>query len=163
MHVIAEVYPLPAVESLANIPERFTQRPQWVNWRYAEDEKGGWTKHPYNPRTGRKASSTDLMTWSAFDQVVEAVDDYDGVGFVLCSADPFVAIDLDDVRDPESGAIEPWAVKIIKGFTEAYVEVSPSGRGVHIITRGRHKGGHNKKPIELYGQDRYITMTGVAL
>lgn len=163
MDVMQEVYPMPGLEALANIPVRFTERAQWVNWRHAKDGDGRWTKHPYNPRKGRKASSIDLLTWSTFEVVQAALDDYDGVGFVLCSADPFVAVDLDDCRDPESGEIQPWARKIIESYSEAYVEASPSLTGVHIITRGRYRGGHNRKPVEVYGQDRYITMTGVVL
>lgn len=158
-----QVYPMSVLEALANIPQRFTRRPQWVNWRYARDEKGNWTKHPYCPRTGRKASSTDLMSWSSFEEVTEALESFDGVGFVFCSADPFIAIDLDGCRDAATGFIEPWAVKVIEGFAEAYVEASPSGTGVHLITKGRYTGGHNRKPVEVYGQDRYLTMTGITL
>lgn len=91
------------------IPHELKKRPQFVNWRYAWDGKK-WTKHPYNPRTGEKASSTDLMTWSTFDEVLEAYEagDYDGVGFVFSSGDPYVGIDLDDCRNPDTGGVAPW-------------------------------------------------------
>jgi putative DNA primase/helicase len=146
------------------IPPKLKERTQFVNWKHAWGGKK-WTKHPYNPRTGRKASSTDLTTWSTFEEVLQAYEDgkYDGIGFVFCSADPFVGIDLDDCRDPETGAIEEWAQKIIDSVVDKYVEASPSGRGVHVITRGVLRGGRKKGALEIYGQERFFTLTGAVL
>jgi primase-polymerase (primpol)-like protein len=31
---------------------------------------------------------------------------YDGIGLVFCSADPFVDIDPDDCRNPQTGEVE---------------------------------------------------------
>jgi putative DNA primase/helicase len=154
--------PKPLRVSAEAIPHKLKRRPQFVNWRYAWDGKK-WTKHPYNPRTGEKASSTDLMTWSTFSEVLDAYEtgDYDGVGFVFCSADPFVGIDLDECHDPESGEISPWALQIIDAVKEGYIEVSPSGTGVHIIIEGKVRaGGMRQGPIELYSRDRFFTLTG---
>ena len=115
-----------------NVPEQLTERPQWVNWRL-EDREDGTTKVPYTPGTLRKALTNDLMTWRTFPEALEAYErskpHYDGLGFVFCSADHFAGIDLDGCRDPQSGAIERWAQKIIAGAAEGYVEVSPSGQG----------------------------------
>ena len=52
-----------------NIPEELKVRPQWLVWK-AVGEKPD--KVPYSARTGRKASSTDLVTWSTFEEAVEA-------------------------------------------------------------------------------------------
>ena len=83
---------------------------------------------------------------------------------MFCSADPFVGVDLDDCRDPESGEIAEWAQKIIDSFTDiVLLEVSPSGRGVHLITKGVCKTGVNTKSVEVYGQDRFFTVTGAAI
>jgi putative DNA primase/helicase len=89
--------------------------------------------------------------------------DYEGVGFVFCSADPYVGIDLDHCRDPETGEIEEWAREIIEGFEFKYVEASPSGEGVHVITRGVRKQGVNTERVEIYGQNRFFTKTGEIL
>ncbi len=74
-----------------NIPEELKVRPQWVVWQ-AVGEKPD--KVPYSARTGRKASSTDLMTWSTFEEALEAYehDEYAGLGFVFCSGDPYTVI-----------------------------------------------------------------------
>jgi putative DNA primase/helicase len=160
-----------------NIPEQLTERPQWVCWRF-EERDGEQTKVPYTPGTLRRASSTDLMTWRTFSEALEAYERseplYDGIGFVFCSADPYVGIDLDDCRNPETGEIAPWAKKILEGVQEAYVEASPSGTGVHIIIEGTMRdGGRSKRKvhvvgevvgeIEMYSRNRFFTITGVLL
>jgi primase-polymerase (primpol)-like protein len=156
----AKVIPVPE-----NIPAILRERPQWVCWRYVARD-GKPTKVPYSPSSFDKASSTDLMTWASFDDALAALtmSDFDGIGFVFCSADPFVGIDLDGCRNAQTGEVEEWARKILQSFENAvHVEVSPSGKGVHLITRGVRKNGVNTKHVEIYGQDRFFTITGVAL
>jgi len=150
-----------------NIPEQLTERPQWVCWRQ-EERDGKPTKVPYTPGTARRASSTDLMTWSTFDQALAAYEagepPYHGVGFCFSSADPFVGIDLDRCRDPEDGEITGWAQKIISRVQEGYIEASPSGTGVHIIVQGAVRdGGMRKGKVEMYSRGRFFTMTGRTL
>ncbi len=148
-----------------NIPEQLTERPQWVSWRL-EERDGKATKVPYTPGTERRASSTDLMSWRTFEEAIEDVKKgrHEGVGFVFSSADPFAGIDLDDCRDPETGAVEAWAQKLIDSVQEGYVEASPSGTGVHIIVEGTVRGGGMRKgKIEMYGRDRFFTVTGRVL
>jgi putative DNA primase/helicase len=144
-----------------NIPEMLTERPQWVCWRL-EERDGKPTKVPYSPRTDLRASTTDLMTWASFEEAVEALASYDGLGFVFCSADPYAGIDLDGCRDAETGEVSEWAQKIIeRASAEGYVEVSPSGTGVHIIVEGRVRdGGMRRGPIEMYSRERFFTITG---
>jgi putative DNA primase/helicase len=156
----------PVVE---NIPEQLAERPQWVCWRLEERDNKS-TKVPYTPgeATLRRASSTDLMTWSTFSEALAAYEagepPYDGIGFVFCSADPFCGIDLDACRDPETGEVAPWAQKIIADASEGYVEASPSATGVHIIIKGRVRdGGMRRGPVEMYSRDRFFTITGVRL
>ena len=145
---------------IENIPERLTERPQWVCWRL--EERG---KVPYTPATLRRASSTDLMTWRTFSEALAAYEagepPYDGIGFVFCSADPFVGIDLDGCRDRETGAVEGWAQELISSVREGYIEISPSGTGVHVIVEGAVRGGGMRKgKVEMYGRDRFFTITG---
>ncbi len=150
-----------------NIPEELTERPQWVCWRLVgRDEK--LTKIPYTPGTERKASSTDLMTWRTFSEALAAFEagepPYDGLGFCFSSADPFVGIDIDDCRNPETSEISPWAQKIISRVQEGYVEASPSGTGVHIILEGNVRdGGMRRGKVEMYSRQRFFTITGEVL
>jgi primase-polymerase (primpol)-like protein len=124
------------------------------------------TKMPYIAGGVGRAKSTDLMTWRPFEEAVRALETgrYSGVGFVFCSADPFVGVDLDDCRNPETGEIAEWAQKIIDSFKDVVLlEASPSGRGVHLITKGVCKDGVNTKSVEVYGQDRFFTVTGAVI
>jgi putative DNA primase/helicase len=157
-----------------NIPKQLKRRPQWVCWRY-EERDGKMTKIPYTPETGALASTADLMTWRTFEGALQCLEDeeartelklpaYDGVGFVFSSGDPYAGIDLDGCRDPETSEIEPWAQKVIDRVQAGYIEVSPSGRGVHIIVEGEVRGGGMRKgSIEMYSQRRFFTITGVML
>src|SRR5215203_1732216 len=97
------------------IPDELKRRQQWVNWRL-EERDGKTTKVPYNPRAGRKASSIDPATWSAFAAVVSAAKSgaYTGIGFVFSSDDPYTGVDLDHCRDRETGEIAPWAWKWVE-------------------------------------------------
>jgi primase-polymerase (primpol)-like protein len=162
--MIAKTGPPKALKVISEgIPDELRKRPQWVCWRYALDSKGKWTKHPRDPRTGRMASSTDLMTWSSFDTVFEAYEAgrYDGVGFVFCSGDPYSGVDLDGCRDPETGEIEAWAREIVAGL-DSYTELSPSGKGLHIIVKGKAPKTLKLPYIEMYSIERFFTMSGHA-
>ena len=141
--------------NVENIPLELRDQRSWVLWRAAEQKKV-----PYDPRTGHRASCSDPETWVSFEEAIAAYQGggYDGIGFQLTP--PVVGIDLDGCRDPESGFIDEGAMTIIKQL-ESYTEVSPSGRGVHILVTGTLPPGRRRtQGIELYDRDRYVTVTG---
>jgi primase-polymerase (primpol)-like protein len=144
------------------IPEELKVRPQWVDWKLEECD-GDLTKVPYAPRTGRRASSTDLLTWCTFEEALDAfwAGRYVGIGFVFSSGDPYCGVDLDGCRNPQTGEVEEWAQKII-GDLGGYAEVSPRGRGVHVIVRGKTPS-RRRGAIEVYCSERFFTMTGWVL
>ena len=141
------------------IPEELKRRPQWVNFKVAQKPDGRLDKVPYTPGTNHKASSTDLMTWRTFEEALAGLEQFDGVGFVLCSADPYAGIDIDDCVDPETGQIELWAMQVIEGL-DSYTEFSPSGKGVHIFVEGTVPSALKRKEIEMYDSKRFFTITG---
>ena len=129
-----------------NIPDEVKVRHQWVVWK-AVGEKPD--KVPYSAKTGRKASSTDLMTWSMFEEALAAYekDYFAGVGFVFCSGDPYTGIDLDGCVD-EGGQIAGWALEIVR-YLDSYTELSVTGSGLHIIIRG-DLPNRRKDGVEAY-------------
>ena len=156
-------YPLnPERHLLDNVPEALRRRRQWVVWKL-EERDGKPTKVPYIAGGVGKASSTDSETWRSFEEAVAALRTgrYDGVGFVFSSGDPFTGIDLDGCRNPETGKLEEWAANIVRDL-DGYAEASPSGKGVHIIVRGKVPNKRRGK-IEAYSSERYFTMTGRVL
>jgi len=153
----------------AKIPPELRARRQWVLWKIEPGKDGKMTKVPYNPANPRfKASSTKPHTWGTFAQAVAAAqtDGFSGIGFMFSENDPYAGIDLDHCRDPESGEIAPWAWEIINRF-DSYTEISPSGKGIHILIRGKlpQDADHQKNlegggKIEIYDCLRYFTITG---
>lgn len=146
------------------IPTELKERPQWVAWRY-EEREGKRTKVPYCVSTGERASSTDPATWTAFEaaEVCHRHGKMDGIGFVFTADDPYVGIDLDQCRNPESGELTAEAQEWL-ALLDSYAEVTPSGAGVHVICRGSLPGSGRKGPrVEMYEKGRYFTMTGARL
>ena len=139
-----------------NIPEQLKARPQWVVWKAVGDKPD---KVPYSARSGRRASSTDLLTWGTFQEALEAYEngEYAGLGFVFSSADPYTGIDLDNCVD-ENGEIAVWALEIVRYF-DSYTELSATGTSLHIIIRGEVPN-RRKGEVEVYSSKRFFTVTG---
>lgn len=109
---------------------------------------------------GRAASSTDPATWSSF-RAAKASAAGVGLGFVL-NGDGIVCLDLDHCLP---GGVATRAVEILlASLPETFIEVSPSGEGLHVFGRGLVARGRRLRRdgvnIEVYGQGRYIAMTG---
>lgn len=159
-------------QSSAELAEKFgkvAEVPQWVAYRL-EERNGKVTKVPVNPKNGFNAMTNKPSTWGTLAQAQEALTrfDADGVGFVL--ANGYFGIDLDHVIDPETGTIAEYALDIINRMG-SYTEISPSGRGIHIIAKGEPDFKLNKNAsIEMYyptwredgtiARGRYFTVTG---
>ena len=89
-----------------------------------------------------------------------------GIGIVLgniCEKN-LCGIDIDNCID-ENGKIHPRVKEIIDLF-DTYTEISPSGKGIHILFFAKKKGSRCKvffswcKCMEIYDKDRYFTLTG---
>lgn len=144
-------------------PVELTMRPNWVAWKLTpRPGEPKPTKVPYDARTGRLASTTDPSTWSSFEEVCAYCTEQgaNGPGYVLSADDPYVGIDLDRCRDPETGKVEEWARQVIKRLN-SYTEISPSGTGIRMFVKGElPPHGRRKGAIEIYSQARFLTITG---
>lgn len=108
-------------------------------------------------------SVNDAAAWSTFDDVSNAGKG-DGFGFVL-NGDGVVCIDLDDcVAD---GVVSSEAQALIDSLPETFVELSPSGRGLHVWGFGEVSHGRKFRlgglKVEVYGDARFMTVTGRAM
>jgi hypothetical protein len=138
-------------------PQELKNLKRWVVWK-TETREGKPTKVPYNPKSARRADTTDPATWSDYKAALAVADQYQGIGCVIQS--PYVGIDLDKCRNPETGEVEPWAKDIID-VTASYAELSPSGQGFHIWVKGAlPPEGRRKGRVEMYDGGRYFTVTG---
>lgn len=151
-----------AVDTKVMIPAELRTRKQWVVWKQ-QTRPGSKkpTKVPYRPSNPKvKASSTNDTTWGTYDDARQAVKSgsADGVGFVFTDDDPYCGVDFDDVIDADG--IEERVLETIKGLN-TYAEVSPSGKGIHVIGRAELKsGGKKSNSAEIYDRGRFFCMTG---
>ena len=138
------------------VPEELKIYPQWVNWRSDEQKK----KVPVNPRTQGNAGVTFENTWAPFPVAVAVGDKFGlGIGFVLTERDPYTCIDLDKVISGRQ--LDPAARQILD-LVGGYVELSPSGAGLHIWVKNREVINRRTKGIEIYSSERWMTVTGRA-
>ena len=154
-----------------SIPHELRAYRSWVVWKIVITDSGEPTKVPFSPVTFAPASSTDPSTWVSFDEAVSAymTGGWDGIGFVLSDADPLTFIDLDDPyavkRDGTPKHADPAKLvaiqaEVYKRFEGTYAELSPSGKGLHIICLGISPSGRRRHAVEMYSSARFMTMTG---
>lgn len=109
---------------------------------------------------------TPRTTWGTYAQARARYQHggWDGLGFVFSAADPYCGIDLDGCRDPGTGEIAPWAWEMVEAL-HSYTEVSPSGRGLHILVKAALPDhvGRKRGALEIYDAQRYFAMTGERL
>lgn len=143
-----------------NCPPELKGIKQWVCWKVGT-RKGKPTKVPINPNTGQEAKPNDASTWGTLGEAITCwiKKKMDGIGFVFTEDDPYVFVDLDKCRNPVTGITEEWAQKIIDEL-DTYTELSVSGRGHHLIFKGKMTGNiHRRGRVEIYDNLRYATMT----
>ncbi|TFH54024.1 MAG: DUF3987 domain-containing protein [Methanothrix sp.] len=154
---MAAIYP-------ENIPPEAKNLNQWDCYKL-EMVDGDKTKVPYSPATGQRASSTDAQTWTSFNAALAAYQDleiYDGICFFVTEEVGIVFIDLD--KCIQDDIIAAWAAEIVKRFG-SYTEKSQSGKGLHILIKGKKPGKRcstAKYPhgVEIYDHARQCCLTG---
>lgn len=128
---------------------------------------GKTDKLPVDWRTGALPASgqggvaihTDAHT--AIEYAAQYGEGY-GVGFFFTENDPFIFIDIDDCLTPE-GQWSELSRNLIHATPNAYVEVSQSGRGLHIIATAAlqlHSCKNTAYGLELYHTRRLCALTG---
>jgi putative DNA primase/helicase len=146
-----------------SIPTQLVNEDQWLCWEEVETD-GRKRKMPRVPDgSGEPAKTSDPSTWGSFDEAYNACQQRKGVGlgFVLTEDDPYLAVDFDDVRDPDSGETEDWVLEAVDRW-DAYAEVSPSETGIHVWLKGVTEPDWwvDTDHIEVYDSGQYITVTG---
>jgi hypothetical protein len=153
----------------------FLLEPRCVGWKFKfvpgkNGRPGKWTKVPLT-FTGRPAESDNPTTWTTADEIFPAViggTRFDGIGIMLLGLKS-AFIDLDNVRDPATGVILPWA-RILIERSGAYCEITPSGAGVRLVgvapdvepihTKTTHPEGGSFELFVNTVSGRFVTITG---
>lgn len=128
---------------------------------------GKFDKFPVDWRSGKTASAHDPAIWTTFDNAIAqvAAGKAHGVGFVFTDNDPFFFVDIDNALQPD-GTWSAIANSLCAAFPGAAIEVSQSGRGLHIIGSGANAANptHRCKNIplglEFYTTGRFVALTG---
>jgi len=148
--------------TFSRVPAELRERPQWVCWKYGAAPSGKPTKLPIQPRNGAFADVTKAATWDTFEAAVAALASdlwgAHGIGFVFGPDDPYAGIDLDVSENGANKELKEAHDAVLAAFP-SYTEVSPSGRGLHVIVRGTIQGAR-KHGVEAYSTGRFFTMTG---
>lgn len=137
----------------SGIPTELTSIDRWV--------RRSVLKRPLTV-SGKAASSTDPSTWATYAEA-RVSNAGAGLGFVL-DGDGIACVDLDGVLT--GGVLDPRAAKLLASLDAFYVEVSPSGNGVHAWVNGGSPSGRkvytqdDGLKVEWYSSGRYITVTG---
>lgn len=122
-------------------------------------------KFPINPLTRRVCNAFDSTAWlSAKDALLFSANMKStyghGIGFVFTEKDPFFFLDIDDCLI--EGQWSELAVSLCTEFQGAAVEVSSSGRGLHIIGKCEpieHSCKNAKLGLEFYTKSRFVALT----
>ena len=138
--------------------------PQFILYKSvpSASRPGKTDKFPCSAMSGQVINAHDPANWVT-SQVAQLVaplfgPEY-GVGFVLTKNDPFFCLDVDNCAT-ESGW-SPRAMELCGAFPGAAVEVSSSGKGLHIWGRGEippHSCKNTALGIELYDSGRFIAL-----
>jgi hypothetical protein len=119
--------------------------------------------HPYKLNSANAHAPTNWIDATTAMQITKLNGIEYGVGFALTKNDPFFFIDIDDCLEP-CGEWSPLAKELCGIFPHAAVEVSNSGRGLHIIGSSiatPHSCKNSNLNIEFYTENRFVALTGL--
>lgn len=155
---------------IKNIPAELKTSCRFCVWKF-EKRNGQKTKMPYNPANGDRARINDLRTFADFKTtlVTYAMGGYDGIGIAVGSG--IGAFDIDHcIR--EDGTLNDTADTVLSIFPTAYVEKSPSGKGLrgffhvpedYVYDKTVYYINNRGKGLEVYmpgATNRFVTVTG---
>lgn len=142
------------------IPEEMKPLKQWVCWsKIKATEDGAPTKKPTKVTDGvlhgvEWGKAINRYTFDdALAEFKRYPEQYHGVGFIFEPDDPYVIIDVDYLEEDDEIFTD------IDGL-DSYIETSQSGKGLHIIVKAKFNGQLKTPAIEIYGNRRFLAMTG---
>jgi hypothetical protein len=136
----------------------------FVAWRPAP--KPGTAKVdkiPIDPNTGRDSDAQDAATWLTAEEARGWAVAGVPVGIVISEGSGLFCVDLDAALG-DDGQWSPLSLDVLQRFPGAVVEVSHSGRGLHIFGLCQPLPEHRTRQagvaLEIYTRRRFIALTG---
>ncbi len=145
------------------IPIELQERCRWAVWKATprEGNPGKFNKAPVSPTTRRMIGTNKPELWGSFAEAKAAYEagGYTGVGLLL-DGSGLIGIDIDDA----SAAMRtvPDLTQWIKDASKAgaYLELSPSNKGLRLFLEGQLVEAVKGGPLEVYTDRRFMTVTG---
>ena len=146
-------------------PVAWRPRRRYLPWRARDRPGGGVSKVPHGPVQGRWQPVDPLQSghWLTYDEAGTVVQagEADGIGLAVTPALRLTVIDLDACL-ATGGQLDERAQTVLDAFPGAYVEVSPSGWGLHVVLRAACGTGWRRQAgVELIDRG-FVTVTGRA-
>jgi len=175
-------------DNLGVIPQAMAERKQWLLWRfvrkagqdkpskmpyYTNGQLRGWPLGQPPHKRGEKPVPTpdqpqveqghdlDRAHLVTLGQAMGALcsGHWDGLGFAFLPGDGLIGIDIDGAIDPDTGEVSQLCSDIIQACS-SYTELSPSGKGVHIIVEGTTETFKcNKVGVEVFCGRQFFTVS----
>jgi len=161
------------MKTLPDALQPLADHAQFILYKLTPSAKkaGKFDKLPVDPRTLQvfdKGSDwqNDPTAWTTADNALRRAalcgDGY-GVGFFLTADDGLFFLDIDDCLQP-NGTWSELATDLLALLPGAAVEVSSSGRGLHVFGRVPEALPHGSRNdalgLELYTERRFVALTG---
>ena len=132
---------------------------QFITYKLQPSTRPGkMDKIPCDWRTGNPANAHDPAIWTDYDTAYACSSGQ--VGFVFTDNDPFWFLDIDDCLLPTGWS--PLALELCAALPGAAVEVSISGKGLHVFGTGyvpKHKTrGPAGTGLEFYHTGRFVAL-----
>jgi hypothetical protein len=142
--------------------------PQWIVVLLVPLANGKTDKLPMDPRTWRvtakdSGGAHNPAMWMGHATASAAVARLGAghcLGFVITAADPFWCLDIDNALQP-GNTWSPLALALRNALPGTVIEVSQSGRGLHIWGQGAvpsHASKNIPLGLELYTELRFIAL-----
>ena len=160
-----------AFDPLPLVPAFLKSLSNWVTFQSKDN------KAPIISGTRDNAKSNDPTTWVSYHTAcgnIAAGKGYRNLGFVTDGANSgnLVGFDFDGCRNPETGELTEWAVRMIEALGATYGEITISGTGLRLWviaplgTNMKFKMGlaplhyGKNQVLEIFGDGLYFTMSG---
>lgn len=150
--------------SLQAVLPGLAQRRMFICCRVVPRPSGKSDKIPTDPYTGDNIDAQNPATWLTLADA-EQLATLLGlqVGIVITEGCGVFCVDVDESLQAD-GTWSPLAVDICQRFPGAYVEVSTSGKALHIMGScgaiGEHRTRKKHQQLEVYTRARFILLTG---
>lgn len=108
--------------------DELKKQKRWFLWNYAPGKSGNITKIPCSAAGKKTGTNSEYQkTWVSYAEALEAQESRgaSGIGFVIPDGMYFLDIDSRDQEDP--------LVRDLLKRHSTYAEVSPSGKGLHLL------------------------------